>query len=120
MIDYTIYNISTGKIRQHGTTTDLETILLEAGEDYVLGQYDAETFKIIDNEPVISNPDREPETRRLRNTMLEASDWTQMPDSPLSDADKTAWQTYRQALRDLPGHANWPDLQPSDFPNKPA
>lgn len=64
------------------------------------------------NEAAIKN-------RRKRNSKLRNSDWTQMPDSPLSDADKTAWQTYRQALRDLPGHANWPDLQASDFPNKP-
>ena len=34
--------------------------------------------------------------------MLNSSDWTQTPDSPLSDTKKQEWQTYRQALRDLP------------------
>ena len=29
-------------------------------------------------------------------------DWTQMPDSPLSDDAKAIWVTYRQELRDLP------------------
>ena len=36
-----------------------------------------------------------------RNNKLIASDWTQMPDSPLSAEKKAEWATYRQALRDL-------------------
>lgn len=39
--------------------------------------------------------------RRMRSRKLAASDWTQANDSPLSDADKAAWATYRQALRDI-------------------
>ena len=37
-----------------------------------------------------------------RNRRLFASDWTQLPDSPLSDVKKAEWATYRQALRDIP------------------
>ena len=40
--------------------------------------------------------------RLRRNAKLSASDWTVGPDSPLSDSKKTQWQTYRQALRDMP------------------
>ena len=39
--------------------------------------------------------------RQLRQRYLQDSDWTQMPDSPLSEEKKTEWQTYRQALRDI-------------------
>lgn len=39
--------------------------------------------------------------RSKRDMYLAASDWTQNSDSPLSDADKTAWATYRQSLRDI-------------------
>ena len=39
--------------------------------------------------------------RRIRNWLLQASDWTQMSDSPLSSSDKTAWATYRTNLRNL-------------------
>lgn len=39
--------------------------------------------------------------RMERNILLSQSDWTQMPDSPLSDEKKTEWATYRQELRDL-------------------
>ena len=37
--------------------------------------------------------------RHWRNVELARTDWTQVADAP---ADKTAWATYRQALRDLP------------------
>jgi hypothetical protein len=37
--------------------------------------------------------------REMRNDKLSNTDWTQLPDSPV---DKSAWASYRQALRDLP------------------
>lgn len=40
--------------------------------------------------------------RADRSALLAACDWTQLPDTPLSEADRTAWCDYRQALRDLP------------------
>jgi hypothetical protein len=39
--------------------------------------------------------------RGQRESLLKNSDWTVMPDSPLSDSKKTEWTTYRQALRDI-------------------
>lgn len=45
--------------------------------------------------------------REKRDRLLQASDWTQMPDSALSDTKKAEWATYRQALRDLP--QKWAD-----------
>ena len=56
------------------------------------------------------------EAKYARDEKLKSSDWTQMPDSPLSDSDKASWATYRQALRDLPDHADWPNV---DWPTKP-
>lgn len=54
---------------------------------------------------------RTPETewplvREKRNRLLTASDWTQLPDVPLTT--KEAWATYRQQLRDI-------TLQPDPF-----
>tara|TARA_R100001443_G_scaffold117148_1_gene140156 strand:+ start:8702 stop:9013 length:312 start_codon:yes stop_codon:yes gene_type:complete len=60
------------------------------------------------------------EHRNTRNELLTSSDWTQMPDSPLTDEAKTSWATYRQALRDLPTHENWNSLTDDDFPEKPV
>jgi hypothetical protein len=53
--------------------------------------------------------------RSLRDTLLQASDWTQSIDSPLNNEQKQLWRTYRQALRDLPSsttdpsNPTWPD-----------
>ena len=44
--------------------------------------------------------------RNERNQLLSASDWTQNPDAPV---DKAAWAAYRQALRDVPQQANFPE-----------
>lgn len=41
-----------------------------------------------------------------RDQRLAASDWTQVADAPV---DAAAWATYRQALRDVPAQAGFPD-----------
>jgi hypothetical protein len=59
--------------------------------------------------------------RQRRNLMLTGSDWTQGADSPLSESKKAEWQTYRQALRDLPESVSDP-LTSKDsvtWPTKP-
>jgi hypothetical protein len=53
--------------------------------------------------------------RLWRNAELAQTDWTQLTDSPV---DKSAWATYRQALRDLPAQGGKADKV--DLPNKPA
>ena len=58
--------------------------------------------------------------RMKRNHLLMESDWTQMPDSPLTDEAKTSWATYRSSLRSLPEHENWPNLEDADWPTKPS
>jgi hypothetical protein len=52
--------------------------------------------------------------RIWRDRELAASDWTQLADST---ADKAAWATYRQALRDLP--AQNADPKKIVFPSRP-
>ena len=52
--------------------------------------------------------------RADRNARLAATDWTQIADST---ADKPAWSTYRQALRDVPLQAGFP--QNVSWPQKP-
>lgn len=41
------------------------------------------------------------EVRRERNALLLASDWTQLPDSPLDNVARNIWADYRQTLRDI-------------------
>ena len=53
-----------------------------------------------------ANDRKAAEVRAERDTKLAASDWTQMPD--YNGANKTAWATYRQALRDVPAQEGFP------------
>jgi len=55
------------------------------------------------------------DNRRERNRLIAETDWWAS-----SDLTMTAEQTaYRQALRDITTHANWPHLEESDWPTKP-
>ena len=59
--------------------------------------------------------------RNFRDKELLASDWTQGEDSPLDSSTKTAWSTYRQALRNMPGSADAPIwFAESDIPKRPG
>tara|TARA_B100001113_G_scaffold248987_1_gene205051 strand:- start:104 stop:589 length:486 start_codon:yes stop_codon:yes gene_type:complete len=70
------------------------------------------------------------EVKQYRNALLSWSDWTQGNDSPLGSSKKTEWQTYRQALRDLPAtiaadanltaKAMADDFTHSSWPTKPT
>lgn len=70
----------------------------------------------IDDVSIAGSPERQ--MRRQRDRLLTASDWTQMPDSPLSDEQRAAWAVYRQALRDAP--ANWEPAATWDAPDLPG
>jgi hypothetical protein len=53
--------------------------------------------------------------REQRDALLKATDWTQGADVPQSFKDK--WALYRQALRDVPQQAGFPDNV--TWPTKP-
>jgi hypothetical protein len=54
------------------------------------------------------------EVRAERDRLLAASDWTQVADAPV---DQAAWAAYRQALRDVPDQAGFPEN--INWPPKP-
>lgn len=67
--------------------------------------------------PIVEDADIDQQfdyVRAVRNAELAATDWTQVADST---ADKAAWATYRQALRDLP--ASNKDPKKIKFPTRP-
>tara|TARA_R100000773_G_scaffold30015_1_gene25728 strand:+ start:1300 stop:1518 length:219 start_codon:yes stop_codon:yes gene_type:complete len=64
--------------------------------------------------------------RNYRNKLLAVSDWTVLPDSPLSESKKNEWKTYRQSLRDITKNASPKkinenlDMSSVTFPTKPS
>lgn len=80
------------------------------GDRYIDGQIVKYDYKqdpeATENQKVI--------VRGMRNQFLSESDWTQLADS---SANKQAWATYRQALRDVPTQEGFPwDIQ---WPTQP-
>ena len=55
------------------------------------------------------------DARAIRNQRLAETDFYALSDVTMS-AEMT---TYRQALRDITSHANWPNLNDDDWPTKP-
>jgi len=47
--------------------------------------------------------------RAERNAKISASDWTQLDDSPVTNAKKLEWAAYRQELRDIPSQTGFPE-----------
>lgn len=122
---YIIYDI-TGKILRSGTCP-LEDVDLQAGpgetalkvDDYI----DIDNHIVINGvitpyTPPIDTDMQWKQIRYTRNRLLSASDWTQIPDSPLSVDIKNLWAVYRQQLRDLPSsidptNYSWPTPPPT-------
>ena len=121
MNSYTIYKTDTGEII--GTTTSditINEVLLNDNESAIEGNYSGLEYKILDNEAVLRTEPITDLIRQIRNDFLIASDWTQVNDSPLSDAKKAEWATYRQALRDLPANnSSAISMDDVTFPTQP-
>ena len=69
------------------------------------------------SEEIAARIERQSErSREKRDSLLLQTDWWALSDTPDMTAEQTA---YRQALRDISSHANWPNLDESDWPTKP-
>lgn len=70
-------------------------------------------------EPHIPTQEEKEQTaRNERNMKLTFTDWTQLPDAPLTAEMKAAYAEYRQALRDVPEQAGFPDA--IEWPEEPT
>ncbi len=59
--------------------------------------------------PELTEEQQEMQIRAQRNSLLTLCDWTQLPDAPLTAEQKQTWVEYRQALRDVPEQAGFPE-----------
>ena len=124
MKEYTIYDPDSGAIiRSLRCNADMLDVNVFENEKYIEGYYKPSDF-IIQNEKAV---EKEPDSDEIRlkniserNSLLKASDWTQLSDVSLSDDKIAEWKTYRQALRDLPTHSKWPNLEAGDWPTVPS
>jgi uncharacterized protein YjiS (DUF1127 family) len=131
---FTVYDKKSGQIiSKYSCSETLISLQISESQDYLSGDIDESLFFIADKIPVRKDPKpseyhifdyttktwidpRTTETewplvRQNRNQLLQASDWTQLPDVPIET--KEAWAVYRQALRDVtlqpdPFNITWP------------
>lgn len=60
-------------------------------------------------EHVVTQDELADQARSRRRGLLMDSDWTQLPDAPLTDEQKLAWGAYRQELRDITAQTGFPN-----------
>lgn len=63
--------------------------------------------------------DKEKQTRTERNNRLKDTDWRVIVSVERGEPLEPEWITYRQALRDITTHVNFPWLDDADWPVKP-
>ena len=105
-----------GTVYQYSQAAGVEQIDGKWYTKYVLGPIftDGETTAAEQEAAykAIKDAEQASAVRQSRSDRLADCDWTQVADSPV---DKTAWATYRQALRDIttqssfPWSVTWPD-----------
>lgn len=121
---YTKYHTQTGEIISNFITSGDVEKRLQDGESCIEGCYDPALFQIVDGMPVeipeastTAFGDLVDDLRAYRDDLLKQSDWSQLPDSPLSATEQEAYRNYRQALRDVPSlygsleQAVWPRIE---------
>jgi hypothetical protein len=96
-----------GTVYQYSQRDGVEQIDGKWYTKYVLGPIFTGETAAADEAEYKAQKDAERATniRNLRTQLLKDCDWTQIADST---ADKTAWATYRQGLRDVPSQTGFP------------
>lgn len=121
------YIISTGTCQE-----EVFHLMADEGQFVIEGYCADENKRIVDGEIVdvevveqeVSTKEQllltQKQLREWRNLELKNTDWTQMPDCPLTDTKKQEWADYRQQLRDLPEQNNHQtNIEEIDFPDEP-
>lgn len=126
-MNYTIYNTDSGEIFSSGNVPDPSIQEVPLGFTLLSQRSDPATDYVVDGMVVPLPPKpgagfykfdysqrkwvgdehaQRVQTSSLRNSLLQKTDWTQLPDVPLET--KEAWATYRQALRDITEQQGYP------------
>jgi hypothetical protein len=97
------------------------------GQKYIVGYFEAKDYYVLGNQAirfpeqpsntvwdwnskqwVQSSGLAEVEIDIKRKKLLEQSDWTQIPNNPLTAEQQQAWAVYRQELRDITSQSGYP------------
>ena len=105
-------------VRRNGVEQDSNGNWVEAWEIVDMFSDDPELGTKAEQEAVYQqqlDEDAAQRNRNERDRLIAETDWWAMSDRTMT-VEQTA---YRQALRDITTHANWPHLEEADWPTKP-
>jgi hypothetical protein len=126
-MNYSIYSITNGQILRIVQTNNINA-QLQNNEAYVNGSFNDTNYYISNGAPIEipTKPSKYSifdyttkqwvldenlaiaDVTQKRNDLLYASDWTQIPNNPLTTEQQAVWATYRQELRDIPAQSGYP------------
>lgn len=124
------YSKSTGGFYDreiHGNNIPADAVEITAEQHAALIEGQSQGKRIVADEvghPVLADPppptddDLAAVIRAERNMKIAACDWTVLSDAPLTTTEKTNWEAYRQALRDVTAQTTFP--QSVEWPVAPA
>lgn len=124
---YTIYDSTTGQILRVVNTNEIDSQVGQ-GESFIEGEFDDVSYYIENDAAVqippqpsqysvfdfttkqwVLNPDlASADVLTARNKLLFSTDWTQIPNNPLTSEVQAEWAAYRQELRDIPQQSGYP------------
>jgi hypothetical protein len=129
MADYIIYTDEVVNMRVSCIEADVQTMATANNAYYVLDTFDGyelNQLEVVDGVVQVKSQSAQDaeiaaklmeNIRSKRTFLLSETDWTDLPNSPLSSEKKVEWQNYRTALRDMP--ANTTDLENPVWPEPP-
>jgi diketogulonate reductase-like aldo/keto reductase len=108
-LPYILTNESISPFTHYVKDGVITTMPSKASENHQFN-YATESWELTDEQAGKINRD-------MRLELLISCDWTQLPDSPITNDKKSEWAAYRQQLRDLdmtvdPSLIAWP-VEPS-------
>lgn len=129
-MNYIVYNLSLGNIVK-GVSCDPSSIeyqynhqeegCIESNEDIQTGYIQNGSFVLFPPKPsgpatfdyqtkqwVRDTSVQEELVKNQRDELLYQSDWTQIPNNPLTEQKQQEWAVYRQQLRDVTDQSGYP------------
>jgi len=128
-MNYTVYKKDTGEIVNNLFCNNISQQQIPESQDYIEGSYSHDFYYIENKKPIFIS--LKPEGKYYvfnfntkewvldsnlaikdvlpkRSNLLYLSDWTQLPNGPLTQQQQEAWAVYRQELRDIPQQSGYP------------
>lgn len=129
-MNFTIYKTQTGEIVLSGTCLDSDFENQSYTQDCSIIEIESDPInQYIENNQAVDKPIKpnqfsvfnydtkqwmpndilaKQDISFKRNTLLTESDWTQIPNNPLTTEKQQQWAVYRQQLRDITSQSGYP------------